>query len=100
MWIPIADEDWEEEDARVICRQLGHSEVAELLGADDLCPITGGDGFVIDQVNCSGEEAAISECTYTTTSVSSSMSPSGVTCAGEIISDKMLNIYNMWPQLE
>ena len=83
-WIPIAQENWTRENAKVVCRHLGYAEVASLLGADDLCPIPEKTEFVVGGVNCSGEETTISGCMWTVLDAKGlNKFPIGVTCAGK-----------------
>lgn len=83
-WIPVADDNWTLEDASVVCRQLGYSEVAEILGAAELCAVVSGAGeFALSDVNCSGQEEMLTDCPHSLLLQSQRLSPSGVVCAGE-----------------
>ena len=83
-WVPVADDNWSASDARVVCRQLGYSEVAGVLGVADLCPIASSTGeLVVGNVSCSGEERMLTDCPHSLLLQSQHLSPSGVVCAGE-----------------
>ncbi|KAJ7345840.1 hypothetical protein JRQ81_001790 [Phrynocephalus forsythii] len=56
-WGTICDDDWDENDGRVVCRMLGYSNVLSTFTAD---PGTG--TIWLDNVNCLGNENTIFEC--------------------------------------
>ncbi|XP_054754314.2 deleted in malignant brain tumors 1 protein-like [Lytechinus pictus] len=59
-WGTICDDDWDDNDARVVCRQLGYSGYAK--------PLTGAfygqgsDPILLDNVDCFGYESRLTEC--------------------------------------
>ncbi|KAM9272027.1 CD5 antigen-like isoform 2-T2 [Cariama cristata] len=54
-WGSVCDNDWDVEDAEVVCRQLG-------CGAPISAPGWARFGIWLDEVNCTGSESALSEC--------------------------------------
>ncbi|XP_071841195.1 neurotrypsin-like [Apostichopus japonicus] len=62
-WRTICDDHWQREDAEVICRQLGYSDVDELY---DKAYFGEGYGPIMEQMNCDGDEAHWQQCSYNT----------------------------------
>merc|ERR1712002_534772 len=62
VWGTVMDDHFGMEDARVVCKSLGYGGAA-----NELCCSVYGDGggpIHMDDVGCSGNEASISDCTY------------------------------------
>ncbi|XP_052689239.1 deleted in malignant brain tumors 1 protein-like isoform X3 [Crassostrea angulata] len=60
-WGVICDDNWDINDAQVVCRMLGFeggAEKAEQVGAFGL----GNSNFLLDEVNCTGGESSLEEC--------------------------------------
>ena len=59
-WGTICDDDWDVEDARVVCRELGYPDaVRTLLGRQ----VPSGYGPIwLDNVDCTGEEQNVTNC--------------------------------------
>ncbi|XP_071888243.1 scavenger receptor cysteine-rich domain-containing protein DMBT1-like [Anas platyrhynchos] len=59
-WGSVCDDDWDLDDAQVVCRQLGCGTAILALHAAQFG--LGNDPIWLDDVNCAGSEAALSEC--------------------------------------
>jgi hypothetical protein len=59
-WGTICDDSWDNNDARVACRQLGYS--AEILATSGGSFGTGTGKIWLDNVDCNGDEARIEHC--------------------------------------
>ncbi|XP_062601282.1 neurotrypsin-like, partial [Saccostrea cucullata] len=64
-WGTICGRNWDYKDASVICRSLGYSE----RGLVVLNSVFGGTGTIhLNDIQCSGKETGLSNCTYSETS--------------------------------
>ncbi|NXD18330.1 C163A protein, partial [Nothocercus nigrocapillus] len=59
-WGTVCDDDWKLAHADVVCRQLGCGAAVSALGSAAFGP--GADPIWLDDVKCTGREAALSEC--------------------------------------
>ncbi|XP_063963722.1 deleted in malignant brain tumors 1 protein-like [Lytechinus pictus] len=81
-WGTICDDSWDINDATVVCRMLGYSNVSS--------PLTSfGPGFgniVLDEVSCEGTEANISSCVHSRYEVHDCEHNQdvGIRCSGEV----------------
>ncbi|GAB1610322.1 deleted in malignant brain tumors 1 protein-like isoform X1, partial [Argonauta hians] len=61
LWGSVCDDEWDDRDARVVCRMLGYSVgVATLSG--NFGPGSG--SIWLDDVNCMGTETSLEDCQY------------------------------------
>ena len=61
-WGTICDNNWDINDARVICRQLGYKYGVKALLGDDVPDGTG--KIWLDKVACTGSELILSSCSH------------------------------------
>ena len=75
---PVCDDAWVDTNAAVVCRQLGFSSGTAKIGSyfGDVP-----DQFAMDDVNCSGYEATIQECEYSTSDDCGTDEGAGVICS-------------------
>ncbi|NXS74556.1 C163A protein, partial [Pandion haliaetus] len=59
-WGTICDDGWDTDEAGVVCRQLGCGAALSALGSAHFGQ--GPDPIWLDNVNCTGKEASLSEC--------------------------------------
>jgi len=59
-WGTVCDHDWDTAEASVVCRQLGCGAALSAPGSAHFGQ--GRDRIWLDDVNCTGNEAAFSEC--------------------------------------
>ena len=61
-WGTVCDDDWDIEDARVVCRQLGFGNAISALQGGS---VPSGFGTIwLDDVSCSGYEKSLSSCSH------------------------------------
>ena len=61
-WGTVCDDEWNNQDAKVICRQLGFPEDNHQAGVN---VYGGGTGPIwLDNVNCTGTENSVTECSH------------------------------------
>merc|ERR1711892_1643903 len=75
---PVCDDNWGDEEATVVCRQLGFSSGTATHGTY-FGPVP--DQFAMDDVICSGYEATIQECEYSTSDNCGPGEGAGVICS-------------------
>lgn len=60
-WGTVCDDEWDEQDANVVCNQLGCGYALSVNGQDG--PYSQGKGpILMDQLNCTGREKSLWEC--------------------------------------
>ena len=61
-WGTVCDDDWDIEDANVVCKMLGYPSALRVSSLMEFGEGTG--KTILDDVNCSGSEQNIEECTH------------------------------------
>lgn len=59
-WGTICDDDWDINDANVVCHQLGYDHATEAPGSAEFDPGTG--TIWMDDVQCHGAEQLLGQC--------------------------------------
>ena len=62
MWGTVCDDGWDLSDARVVCRQLGFPDAT--LSSTGSSFGEGNGSIWMDDVECSGDEARLEDCTF------------------------------------
>ncbi|XP_059142661.1 serine protease svh-1-like [Physella acuta] len=81
-WGYVCDDNWDLQDGNVACRQLGFINGAEFAGGEEQPrkkkrkPLE----FVLDNVQCSGQERTLQACNHQATRSCSSNTPAAVAC--------------------
>ncbi|XP_063962496.1 scavenger receptor cysteine-rich domain-containing group B protein-like [Lytechinus pictus] len=63
-WGSVCDDDWDDVDSQVVCRQLGFSGKAGYFTADTRGYTTGTGEIWLDSVTCSGDEEKLEFCNH------------------------------------
>lgn len=59
-WGTVCDDNWDDNEARVVCRMLGYNGSAQGLQGTTT---TGGHGIIwLDDLNCTGQETSLAQC--------------------------------------
>ena len=79
-WGTVCDDDWDINDANVVCRQLGYSNATNAYqGGPQYGP---GNGTIwLDNIACTGSESSIFDCAFTTQHDCSHGEDAGVSCS-------------------
>ena len=89
-WGTVCDDLWDDNDATVICKQLGYSRGSARVSAY----FGEGSGFILlDNVNCNGRESNIFDCSYRRFGEHDCdhEEDAGVVCTGESSKGKHIN---------
>ena len=61
-WGTVCDDDWDIQDAKVVCRQLGYKYAREAIRSGRAS--VGSGRIWLDDVNCAGNEESLSSCSH------------------------------------
>ena len=77
-WRGVCDDSWDAAEARVVCRQLGYSDGSAVTRIQG-----GNNNFVLDDLDCDGEEDNLLECPHIGVGIHNCQSNehAGVTCS-------------------
>ena len=78
-WGTVCDDFWDNNDARVVCRQAGFSDQNATARSFAFFG-QGTDPIVLDDVRCTGTERRLIDCPYTATHNCNHFEDAGVTC--------------------
>ena len=78
-WGTVCDDFWDNNDARVVCRQAGFSDQNATARSFAFFG-QGTDPIVLDDVRCTGTESRLIDCPYTPTHNCIHLEDAGVTC--------------------
>ena len=78
VWGPVCDDAWEDSNAQVVCRQLGFTN-GTATRQSHFGNVS--DVFSMDNVNCSGNEARIQDCSYNLKDDCGRQEGAGVICS-------------------
>ena len=78
-WGTVCDDFWDNNDARVVCRQSGFSDQNATARSFAFFG-QGTDPIVLDDVRCTGSESRLIDCPYTATHNCNHFEDAGVTC--------------------
>ena len=59
-WGTVCDDEWDIDDARVVCKQLGFEDALNAYGGAHYGQGTG--PILLDEVKCSGDESSLFSC--------------------------------------
>ncbi|CAB4042008.1 deleted in malignant brain tumors 1 -like [Paramuricea clavata] len=95
-WGTICDDNWDINDARVACRQLGYTDAVKALEGGNVPDGTG--RIWLDEVGCSGSEQGLADCYHSGwgTHDCGHHEDAGVECLTERFVEDILNIKGKW----
>ena len=63
-WGGICDDDWDIEDAKVVCKMLGYSSADAYFTEARFGYNNFGNSFILDNLQCTGSESSIFDCIH------------------------------------
>ncbi|XP_071265026.1 uncharacterized protein [Salvelinus alpinus] len=79
-WGTVCDDDWDMNDAKVVCKQLGCGSAMSSTGSARFGQ--GTEQIWMDNIKCSGNENTLTQCSHTTTHDCKHSEDAGVVCSG------------------
>ena len=82
-WGTVCDDDWDDTDAGVVCRQLGFGSSGTAIGSGSFGQGSG--SILLDSISCIGDEPILARCAHLGINVTRSCNHSkdaGVRCSG------------------
>ena len=91
-WGTICQDDWDINDASVVCRELGYENAIEAIRADSVPDGTG--QIWLDNVHCTGDEQTLSSCLHGGWGVHNCLhfEDAGVEC---LSTGNLINVFNL-----
>ncbi|XP_016431696.1 deleted in malignant brain tumors 1 protein-like, partial [Sinocyclocheilus rhinocerous] len=89
-WGTVCDDDWDMNDAAVVCRQLGYGTAVSARGSANFSQ---GSGQIwLDDVGCSGSESLLAQCSHPSigTHNCGHHEDAGVVCLGKILDIRLV----------
>ena len=85
-WGTVCGDDWDLQDAMVMCRQLGYFNVTAALGSAGFG--AGSDVILLSELSCFGNESYITECGHLSAGAHNCThsEDAGVVCEGQSVS--------------
>ena len=77
---PICDDNWQEADGAVVCRQLGFAGLSQITKQSAFGPVPA--EFAMDDVGCTGSEERLQDCEHVAFDNCGTGEGAGVICAG------------------
>ena len=75
---PVCDDDWDDADGVVVCRQLGYIGLEQVTTGSTFGTVS--DDFAMDGVECSGFEDRLEDCQFNSTGECGIQDGAGVIC--------------------
>ena len=76
---PVCDDSWDQDDARVVCRQLGLGDVGRATTKSHFGTVP--TFFIMDDVKCSGSERTLQSCIHSRSHNCGESEGAGVVCS-------------------